>query len=263
MNNPEQSAAFYDKVAASYDAALAQNSANNAVRTAFHRLVQHYVPVGSRIMDFGCGTGTDALAYIQMGYRVMAYDNSPGMMAELAHKGQVEIANGQLTPLQGHYETIISTLHTLPPASAVVSNFAVVNQIENMREWVGAMAGYIEGGGWLMVNLLNPFYWWDMRRGWWWRGLRQGWNKGYIPFHNNDGFTTYRHFIGTLKQMGRAVGLHLKVEQSAGMLLPIARPGREKTLPFRLAGTLEEKWGRAWGVRSLGNFIFLAWQKNR
>ena len=35
---------------------------------------------GSTLLDFGCGTGIDALEYAQKGYRVLAYDNSPGMV---------------------------------------------------------------------------------------------------------------------------------------------------------------------------------------
>jgi SAM-dependent methyltransferase len=261
MNNHDASAAFYDTWAERYDAALAQNHANNAVRSAFHALVQQQVPTGSLIMDFGCGTGTDALAYIQMGYRVVAYDNSPGMMAALEQKGATEIAKGDLVTVHGRYETMMATLPTLPRPVAVVSNFAVLNQIENAGEWLTAMAGVIDRGGWIIISVLNPTYWWDMRQSWWWRGLRSGGSKGYVEYPTSDGFHTYRHLVGSLKDHAYKAGLRLKLQQGAGILLPLERAVREKSFLFRLAGTLERQWGRMWGVRGLGNFLFLAWQK--
>jgi len=212
-------------------------------------------------MDFGCGTGTDALTYIQMGYRVVAYDNSPGMMAELEQKGQGAIATGQLVAVHGRYEAMLEQLQALPHPLAVVSNFAVLNQIENVGEWLKAMADYIEDGGWIIVSVLNPTYWWDMGRGWWWKGIRKGWRNGYVEYYNTDGFHTYRHFVGTLKQRGNEVGLRLKVQQSAGILLPLERTERENKIPFKFARTIEQKWGKLWGVQGMGNFIFLAWQK--
>lgn len=261
MNNHDASAAFYDTVAPSYDATLAQNHENEAVRLAFHRLVQELVPLPALIMDFGCGTGTDALAYIHKGYRILAYDNSPGMMAELEKKCHAEVATGQLVTVQGSYEALLDQLHQLPHPMAVVSNFAVLNQIEMVSDWLKAMAGYVEDGGWIIVSVLNPMYWWDMGGRWWWQRVGKGWRKGYIEYANAQGFSTYRHFVGTLKRYGNEAGLRLKVHQSAGILLPVASTEREKTFPFRLVGTIEQRWGKAWGIRGLGNFVFLAWQK--
>lgn len=34
----------------------------------------HYVPAGAHLLDAGCGSGRDSLAFIQAGYRVTAFD---------------------------------------------------------------------------------------------------------------------------------------------------------------------------------------------
>ena len=71
----EQNAAFHDKLAAHYDSHLTRPQ-DLLARAAFQGLVSRHVPAGSTVLDFGCGTGIDALEYAQRGYRVLAYDNS-------------------------------------------------------------------------------------------------------------------------------------------------------------------------------------------
>lgn len=40
-----------------------------------------YIPAGGRIIDLGCGSGRDALAFSQAGYEVLCVDGSPAMCA--------------------------------------------------------------------------------------------------------------------------------------------------------------------------------------
>ncbi|MGY0216088.1 class I SAM-dependent methyltransferase [Endozoicomonadaceae bacterium StTr2] len=51
-------------------------------------LYQEFLPLiaaGGRVLDVGCGSGRDSLAFIRQGYEVEAFDGSPAM-AELASK---------------------------------------------------------------------------------------------------------------------------------------------------------------------------------
>lgn len=60
----------------------------------YARFLPH-VPAGGLILDVGCGSGRDALAFAQRGYRVTAFDASPEV-ARLAaqHTGlPVDTAN--------------------------------------------------------------------------------------------------------------------------------------------------------------------------
>lgn len=43
-----------------------------------------YIPKGGRILDFGCGTGRDAKAFLDLGYDVTAIDGSEAM-CQIAH----------------------------------------------------------------------------------------------------------------------------------------------------------------------------------
>ncbi|MFZ3008297.1 MAG: class I SAM-dependent methyltransferase [Phenylobacterium sp.] len=46
------------------------------------------LPPGGRVLDAGCGSGRDALAFRQLGFEVTAFDGSPAMVAKAsAHTG--------------------------------------------------------------------------------------------------------------------------------------------------------------------------------
>jgi ubiquinone/menaquinone biosynthesis C-methylase UbiE len=71
--------AAYDRIAARYDA---QQAGDEWMRSCLHR---HYVRVfrpGKRVLDIGCGTGTDALALARHGIQVLGIDGSPGMIRQ-------------------------------------------------------------------------------------------------------------------------------------------------------------------------------------
>lgn len=71
--------AFYDQRAASYAAA----SHDMDLRPLYARFLPHVRP-GGRILDAGCGSGRDALAFRQAGFRVEAFDASPQMARQAA-----------------------------------------------------------------------------------------------------------------------------------------------------------------------------------
>jgi ubiquinone/menaquinone biosynthesis C-methylase UbiE len=50
----------FDGVAAGYDRSNAANPLLCAMRKRVRRTIAEYVPAGSRILDLGCGPGTDA-----------------------------------------------------------------------------------------------------------------------------------------------------------------------------------------------------------
>lgn len=51
------------------------------LRAAVHELLVHHLPAGGRILDAGCGTGTDAAWLLEQGHEVLAIDAAPGMVA--------------------------------------------------------------------------------------------------------------------------------------------------------------------------------------
>lgn len=67
-----------------YYAAHAAEFAQSTVNVEFsqvHRRFEALLPAGANVLDFGCGSGRDTLAFLEAGYRVTAFDGSPELCA--------------------------------------------------------------------------------------------------------------------------------------------------------------------------------------
>jgi 2-polyprenyl-3-methyl-5-hydroxy-6-metoxy-1,4-benzoquinol methylase len=78
LDNRDPCVTYYDANAAEYCAATL-NIDMNAIRSRF----LSNVPAGARILDAGCGSGRDTVAFLRDGYSVKAFDGS-AKMAECA-----------------------------------------------------------------------------------------------------------------------------------------------------------------------------------
>lgn len=80
MNPTEKTVNYYDKNADSF---LADTS--SVEFSEFHRAFANMLPKGGRILDLGCGSGRDSLAFLKEGFCVDAVDGSI-QMAQAARK---------------------------------------------------------------------------------------------------------------------------------------------------------------------------------
>lgn len=160
-NQPDfrPSTIFYDRAAQDYDIELTKHPTDILARTAFQSLVTRSVSPGSTLLDFGCGTGLDALEYARTGYRVIASDTSMGMLSRLRERCQSEIASGQVIPYLGISTPLVDQLARYPSPNAVTANFAVLNLIRDLQPTFAAFARHMASPGWLIVSVLNPLHW--------------------------------------------------------------------------------------------------------
>ena len=57
---------------------------HDAVRLdPFHQEVRANIPIGSKILEIGCGSGRDAARSLQDGYDIIGLDGSKGLLAEI------------------------------------------------------------------------------------------------------------------------------------------------------------------------------------
>jgi SAM-dependent methyltransferase len=258
-----QNAAFHSQLAPQYDQHLACNPYNTLARTAFHDLVVRYVPAGGIVLDFGCGTGLDAQYYARKGYRVLAYDNSPGMVARLEQRCRGEIAYGQIRTCSFAYPAFPAGLPPWPAAHAITANFGVLNSIRHLEPLFGHFARLLGPRGWLIVSVLNPLHWSKVRMPGWWRNA--------LPHPTGprlfvtDPYASYLHFVPALLRAAR--GFHAVGRAQSGTMVRYreAAPGSAPTwwtadgpAPSRLARLL---W-RTSACRLLGHFVFLVLRRD-
>ena len=252
----------YQVSAAQYDAQLTSNRYDVLARAAFRDLVARYVPKGSTLLDFGCGTGLDALQYAQQGYQVLAYDTSRSMMAGLKRRCTARIAAGEVIPYFMDYPRFLDTFPQRPAPHAVVSNFAVLNLIADLEPLFDSFARHLAPPGWVIFSVLNPIHWSKVKMPEWWRGLLR--TRSGSRIFSTQPHTSYLHFLPGL--LRAAPQFHLVGRANAGKLVRY-----DSTIPSR-----ERQWWGQTGVRPvdrvlwhspayklLGHFLFLVLRRDR
>jgi SAM-dependent methyltransferase len=260
--DPEPNAAFYDELAAHYDAHL--TGPNDVLaRAAFQDLVARHVLPESTLLDFGCGTGVDALYYARSGYRVLAYDSSAGMVSELRRRCHNEIGAGAILPCSMDYVAFLNRWPDWPAPSAVVANFAVLNSIRDLQPLFETFAQRLAPPGWVIVSILNPIHWTKLRAPGWWLHAFEA--RGGPAVYLTSPYVTYLHFVRTL--LGAARQFHLTGRANAGALVRYdgILPGKQRIW----WGKDDPRAGRRarvlWNTpahKLLGHFVFLVLRRD-
>ncbi|HWG58254.1 MAG TPA: methyltransferase domain-containing protein [Candidatus Acidoferrales bacterium] len=260
----QQGAGFYDRLAEHYDAHVTNSSTDNLARAAFQDLVRQNVPAGSALLDFGCGTGLDALEYARAGYRVVAYDTSAGMLAHLERRCHGEILPGQIEPCRGE-DLLNERLDRWPPLQAITANFAVLNLIRDPAAIFDGFARRMAGPGWLIISILNPLHWSTFAK----RTVGRRVPAGASESGGNDPrpCPTYVHSVSALRNAAK--GFRLVGRANAGTFVrydDLSRTGCLTRLWWGEADTATKRRKRLlWGTpaaRLLGTFVFLVFRRD-
>jgi len=128
------------------------------VRDRFQKLALDLLPAGAAVLDFGAGTGIDAKAYAADGHPTFVHEPSASMCEYLAQYCCDEIAR----------KTIITATSPLTcTVQAVTANFAVLNHFADHTLLFEELSHVVQQGGFVLANMLNPYYLGDARYGWW------------------------------------------------------------------------------------------------
>jgi 2-polyprenyl-3-methyl-5-hydroxy-6-metoxy-1,4-benzoquinol methylase len=152
MSNGERIGAAYDAIAADYDRQL------EPVRWIRRILWRHFdrsFRPGDRILDVGCGTGSDAIHLARNQIRVTAIDASPEMLARLRSKlaGQSSSLNVEAT--LGNVDDLAQEL--AGPFDGIISSFAALNTV-NLSMFAPQAARLLRPGGRLIFHMLSTGY---------------------------------------------------------------------------------------------------------
>jgi SAM-dependent methyltransferase len=259
MTTDEGSRRFFDAIASRYDELVSSDPRHAWVREAFQSLVAETVAPGGWLLDFGCGTGTDALWYAERGYRVIAYDNSAAMIAQLRAKCSAQIARGEIIPYHAEYGEFLKQ-ELRPRPVAIVSNFAALSVISDLSRLFAAWAEQVAPPGHIIVNVLNPFFWEEIFRPSWWSDYLRSFGKGMIVRRHENRPKVYEYFPATLA--GAAWPYFAKMSHAGvGALVGGRKTHQSWSAPKTLAERLERRYWKTCPVRTIGQFMFIVFSR--
>lgn len=147
---------YYDSVAADYDEILGKNSMNKAIRATVAKKFSEIVEKGV-ILDFGGGTGGDLPWLTEQGYQVIFLEPSSKMREVAIKNNKHLIASGQVGFLKDDETKIHNWSDHAPfgPVNGVLSNFAVLNNIADLKETFEKLSRTMRQGGSIIALVLK------------------------------------------------------------------------------------------------------------
>jgi SAM-dependent methyltransferase len=166
----------FDGIATAYDRANSENPILAAMRQRVLATVGAHVPRGSRILDLGCGPGSDAEMLGRAGYEVTAIDWSPAMVEEATRR----IDRADLRDRVKVHHLGIQELDRLPPFAyeAALSNFGPLNCVPDLDDAARQIATRLGHGGLLIASVIGRFCPWEVAL----YGLRADFPRAVVRF---------------------------------------------------------------------------------
>jgi SAM-dependent methyltransferase len=152
----------FDGVAAGYGRSNAENPILCAMRARAHQAVTTWVPAGSRILDLGCGPGTDAVHLANRGYRVTAIDSSPAMVDEARDRVRAAGTGDRVDVHAVGIHELDRLEAASGPFDGAVSNFGPLNCIVDLPEAARHVAARLKPGGVLIASVIGRVCPWEI-----------------------------------------------------------------------------------------------------
>lgn len=139
----------YNQIAEQYDSLMITPE---IYRLELWKLYQESYHAGQHILDLGCGTGTDSLFLARMGCRVTALDISSNMLDQLKKKITGD-ESAAITILEADINALSKL--ALPEVDGVVSGFAVINTLDDIKSLVNSLYSLLAPKGKIILHGLN------------------------------------------------------------------------------------------------------------
>ena len=148
----------FDAFAADYDRQFSERLPARWLRAAVHARVAPLIQNGTGVVDLGCGTGYDAVAFARRGAQVFAIDASGAMLERAA----ANVAAGGLQDRVSlrHSDLLDWTTAVLPDgfeARIVFSNFGALNCVEDLPPLFELVRTALPVGGYAIVTMMGRF----------------------------------------------------------------------------------------------------------
>lgn len=214
--------AAFDAVAHQYHRENVDNPVLAAMRARVIAEVMRCVPPESRILDLGCGPGTDAETLGRAGYHVTAIDWSTEMATEAAKR----IRSAGLSERVIVRHLGIQDLDALVPSTfdAALSNFGPFNCVPDLARAASGIVRCLKPRGLVIASVIGRICPWEiaihLRRGDVARA-RVRWIKNVVPVSLNGGRIWTRYYSPSeYERAFVAAGVTRVSLRTLGLLIP-------------------------------------------
>jgi SAM-dependent methyltransferase len=256
----------FDRVAATYDRSNAENTTLVEMRRRTRATFEAFVPVGARVLDLGCGPGTDDEYLARRGYRLTAIDWSPAMVDEARRRMRAAgVADRVDVMALGIHE-----LDRLAPTTfdAACSNFGPLNCVPDLGRVAHLIADRLRPGGVLVASVIGRVCPWELAlylaRGDGARArIRFARTVVAVPLDGGTVWTQY-YTARAFERLFAAAGLSRVYLRTLGLFVPPpylqAFVTRHPVLVNRLQ-RLEDAVGEWPGIRAWGDHFLIVLRK--
>ncbi len=256
----------FDGVASDYYRSNALNQTLRVMRQRMLAAIEAHVAPGGRIIDLGCGPGTDEETLARVGYAVTAIDWSPAMVDETRRR----IARSGLEDRVRVRHLGIHELDQLSPESfdAACSNFGPLNCVTDLPGAARLIADRVRSGGVLIASVIGRVCPWEIgyyawRRDWSRMTLRFARDPVGVPLNGRTVWTNY-YSPAQFEKTFAAAGFSRVSLRALGLCVPPpymdAFAARHPALMTRLQ-RLEDRVGAWPGFRSWGDHFLIVLKK--
>lgn len=149
----------FSRTAEKYDAFAEDHPHLTRMRNKVYDHIARFVPSGASILELNAGSGTDAAALAQRGYRVHATDISPGMLARARDKVRRLGLDQRVTVEERSFLELESLGRTY---DLVFSDLGGLNCIPDLSPVIHTLPALLRPGGLVTWVLMPPVCLWEL-----------------------------------------------------------------------------------------------------
>ena len=146
----------FNRVGAGIEAQLRDNAIVAWMRWTNRRELEAVFPPGTALLEIGCGSGADAIAFADRGCRVAALDISDRMIDATRDRARERGVDASVLALRGRVSELSAQLARLPwaPFDGAYANFSLTYE-ESLRSVATAVHSLLRPGGRFLFTLPN------------------------------------------------------------------------------------------------------------
>jgi SAM-dependent methyltransferase len=151
--------AAFDGVAENYDHHIMDNEMNLWLRNRSVSLLKRCFKPGERVLEIGCGTGTETLALAQHGVSVIASDVSSKMLRVLSKKASASMLDGRVETLHARPYELREKLRSegVDEIDGAYSTYGAINTDPLLPRLFRDLASMIKPRGILILGVWNKY----------------------------------------------------------------------------------------------------------